>query len=43
MAQVQLDAPAPDFSLTDYQGNEISLAQFKGKQHVLLVFNRGFM
>jgi len=43
MAQVQLDAPAPDFTLTDYQGNEISLAQFKGKQHVLLVFNRGFM
>ena len=43
MAQVQLDAPAPDFSLTDYQGNEVSLAQFKGKQHVLLVFNRGFM
>ena len=43
MAQVQLDASAPDFTLTDYQGNEISLAQFKGKQHVLLVFNRGFM
>lgn len=43
MAQVQLDAPAPDFTLTDYQGNEVSLAQFKGQQHVLLVFNRGFM
>ena len=42
MAQVELNAPAPDFTLTDYQGNEVSLSQFKGKQRVLLVFNRGF-
>ena len=42
MAQVEINAPAPDFTLTDYQGNEVSLSQFKGKQHVLLVFNRGF-
>ncbi|MCA9898985.1 MAG: redoxin domain-containing protein [Ardenticatenaceae bacterium] len=43
MAQVELNAPAPDFTLADYQGNHVSLSQFKGKQHVLLVFNRGFM
>ena len=43
MAQVKLNTPAPDFTLTDYQGNEVSLSQFKGKQHVLLVFNRGFV
>lgn len=43
MAQVELNAPAPDFTLADYQGNSVSLSQFKGKQHVLLVFNRGFM
>ena len=43
MAQVQLKDPAPDFTLTDYQGNEVSLSQFKQKQRVLLVFNRGFM
>ncbi len=43
MAQVELNAPAPDFALTDYQGNKVTLAQFKGKQRVLLVFNRGFM
>lgn len=43
MAQVQLNDPAPDFKLTDYQGNEVSLSQFKQKQRVLLVFNRGFM
>ena len=43
MAQVELNAPAPDFALTDYEGNDVSLSQFKGKQHVLLVFNRGFI
>ncbi|WP_420643118.1 peroxiredoxin family protein [Candidatus Leptofilum sp.] len=43
MAQVELNAPAPDFTLADYEGNDVSLSQFKGKQHVLLVFNRGFM
>ena len=29
---------APDFSLTDVSGNEIKLADFKGKKHVVLVF-----
>jgi peroxiredoxin len=42
MAQVELNAPAPDFTLTDYQGSSVSLSQYKGKQRVLLVFNRGF-
>ncbi len=42
MAQVELNAPAPDFTLVDYAGNEVSLSQFKGQQRVLLVFNRGF-
>lgn len=43
MTQVQIDAPAPDFTLADYNGNDVSLSDFKGKQNVLLVFNRGFM
>ena len=43
MPQVELNRPAPDFTLTDYQGREISLSQFKNHQPVLLVFNRGFM
>jgi peroxiredoxin len=43
MAQVQIDTPAPDFTLADYQGNPVSLSDFKDKQNVLLVFNRGFM
>jgi cytochrome oxidase Cu insertion factor (SCO1/SenC/PrrC family) len=42
MGKVTLNRPAPDFSMTDYQGKEVSLSQFKGKQNVLLVFNRGF-
>lgn len=42
MAQVQLNKPAPDFTLEDYQGNSVSLSDFKEKQNVLLVFNRGF-
>lgn len=43
MAQVALNTPAPDFVLKDYRGEEIRLSDFRGKQHVLLVFNRGFI
>lgn len=42
MSQVELNAPAPDFTLPDYRGEVVSLSQFQGQQHVLLVFNRGF-
>jgi peroxiredoxin len=34
--------PAPDFTLTDTSGNQVSLSQFTGKKAVVLVFNRGF-
>ena len=43
MPKVQLNAPAPDFTLADLDGKEISLSDYEGKKHVLLVFNRGFM
>jgi peroxiredoxin len=43
VAKVKLNTPAPDFTLTDYTGREVSLSDYKGKKHVLLVFNRGFM
>ena len=43
MPQVELNSPAPDFELQDYRGNNVQLSQFKDKQNVLLVFNRGFM
>ena len=42
MAQVTVNTPAPDFTLTDYLGNEFTLSHLRGKQRVLLVFNRGF-
>jgi len=42
MPKVEMNTPAPDFSLTDYQGNPIRLSDFRGKSNVLLVFNRGF-
>ena len=41
--RVQISQPAPDFSLTDANGQQVSLSDFKNKSNVLLVFNRGFM
>ncbi len=41
--RVQIDKPAPDFSLTDTKGKQVSLADFKNVSNILLVFNRGFM
>lgn len=43
MAEVKLNVPALDFTLPNYEGDEVSLSDYRGKQHVLLVFNRGFM
>lgn len=42
MSKVELNTPAPDFRLTDFNGNEVSLSDFRGNKNVLLVFNRGF-
>ena len=42
MAQVQINTPAPDFTLDDFQGRPVRLADYEGKKHVVLVFNRGF-
>ena len=41
--RVQINQPAPDFSLTDANGQQVRLADFKDKSNILLVFNRGFM
>ena len=43
MSKVAINPPAPEFMLQDYQGNLVSLSHYRGKQPVLLVFNRGFM
>ena len=42
MSRVELNQSAPDFSLADFNGNEVRLSDFQNKKHVLLVFNRGF-
>jgi peroxiredoxin len=42
MSKVSLNAPAPDFALQNFQGETIRLSDFRGKAHVLLVFNRTF-
>ena len=42
MPRVDLNATAPDFALPDYTGCPVSLSNYAGRKHVLLVFNRGF-
>ena len=42
MARVELNMPAPNFTLDDFTGKSISLADFAGQKNVLVVFNRGF-
>jgi len=42
MSKIELNAPAPDFSLADYLGNIVRLSDFVGKANVVLVFNRTF-
>ena len=34
---------AQDFTLTNTQGQPVSLSDYRGVKHVVLVFNRGFM
>jgi peroxiredoxin len=42
MPQVELNTPAPDFTLTDLHGNPVSLSDYRNSNNVVLVFNRGF-
>jgi peroxiredoxin len=41
--KIQINKPAPDFQLNDFNGNEVKLSGFFGHKNVLLVFNRGFV
>jgi peroxiredoxin len=33
---------APDFTLIDTEGQSVTLSQYQGDKHVVLVINRGF-
>lgn len=41
--QTGVGQAAPDFTLKDVQGRTIRLSDFRGRQHVVLVFTRGFL
>ena len=43
MSKKLSETSAPDFTLTDTQGQAVTLSGFRGEKHVVLVFNRGFM
>ena len=42
--QPELAVPtlAPDFTLTTADGKRVSLSDYQGRRHVVLVINRGF-
>ncbi len=42
MPRVELDTPAPDFTLEDWRGGKLRLSDFRGRAPVVLIFNRGF-
>jgi peroxiredoxin len=39
-SKVEVGAPAPDFCLPSNQGDEVCLAEYRGKSRVLLFFVR---
>jgi len=40
--KVAINTPAPDFNLQDFSGKGFHLADYRGRKHIFLVFNRGF-
>jgi hypothetical protein len=42
MARIALNQVAPGFRLPDFSSKTVSLSDFRDRQNVLLVFNRGF-
>jgi len=43
MPKVNIDKPAPNFSIEDFRGKQFSLSNLKGQKNILLIFNRGFL
>lgn len=42
MARVELNKPAPDFTMQDFHGETFQLSSYHGKKNILLIFNRTF-
>ncbi len=42
MPNTRVRHSAPDFTAVDSEGRTVRLSDFKGKNNVVLVFNRGF-
>ena len=43
MTEILQTTMAPDFALTDVDGESVRLSDYRGIKYVILVFNRGFM
>ena len=41
LGRVKVGQPAPDFTLEDSDGKNFSLADYRGKKNVVLIFYRG--
>jgi cytochrome oxidase Cu insertion factor (SCO1/SenC/PrrC family) len=39
--RIKIGQPAPDFTLQNHDGKNISLSEYRGKKNVVLVFYRG--
>jgi cytochrome oxidase Cu insertion factor (SCO1/SenC/PrrC family) len=40
--RIKVGQPAPDFTLQDSDGKNVTLAEYRGKKNVVLVFYRGY-
>jgi peroxiredoxin len=43
MAEILEGTRAPNFTLTDTLGRSVSLSDYLGHKHLVLILNRGFM
>lgn len=43
MTRLTIDQPAPGFQSDTFEGEPFSLASYRGRKNIVLVFNRGFM
>ena len=42
LQRIKIGQPAPDFTLEDMDGKNLTLSDFRGKKTVVLVFYRGY-